>query len=125
LKRRKIEVEFSGGDVSSDGGVLLLREMDRQLKLTQQLCDVIPDPREPSLIIHSQLALLKQRIYGIALGYEDLNDHERLRHDPAFQTAADCEEVLASPSTLCRLENRPARQVAFDIHRVFVEKFIQ
>lgn len=125
LKRRKIEVEFSGGDVSSDGGVLLLREMDRQLKLTQQLCDVIPDPREPSLIIHSQLALLKQRIYGLALGYEDLNDHERLRHDPAFQTATDCEGVLASPSTLCRLENRHARQVAFDIHRVFLEKFIQ
>ena len=125
LKRRKVEAEFSGGDVSSDGGVLLLREIDRKLKLTQQICDVIPDPRNPLLIVHEQLALLKQRIYSIALGYEDLNDHDRLRHDPAFQTAVDCDEVLASPSTLCRLENRSARQVAFDIHRVFVEKFIQ
>lgn len=125
LKRHKIQAQFSGGDVTSDGGVLLLREIDRRLQLTQRLSAVIPDPRNPVFIIHDQLALLKQRIYAIALGYEDLNDHTQLRNDPAFQTAVESEKVLASSSTLCRLENRSARQAAWDIHRVFVEQFIE
>ena len=125
LGRRKIEAKFSGGDVTSDGGVLLLREIDRRLQLTQALSEVIPDPRNPDLIVHPQLALLKQRVYALALGYEDLNDHSQLRNDPALQTAVERDEVLASSSTLCRLENRSARQAAGDIHRVFIEKFIQ
>lgn len=125
LKRKKIETKFSGGDVTSDGGVLLLRETDRKLGLVKQLSALIPDPRNQDKITHSQESLLKQRVYGIALGYEDLNDHTDLRHDPAFQTALDCDEVLASSSTLCRLENRCARQAAFDIQRLFVEKFIE
>lgn len=123
--RRKIEAKFSGGDVTSDGGVLLLREIDRRLNLTADLSKVIPDPRNPELIVHPQCALLKQRIYALALGYEDLNDHTRLREDPAFQTAIERDEVLASASTLCRLENRSARRAAFDMHRLFVEKFIE
>ena len=124
LNRRKIEAQFAGGEVTSDGGVLLVREMDRRLQLTSALSDVIPDPRNPDMIVHPQLALLKQRIYALALGYEDLNDHTTLRNDPAFQTATERDEPLASSSTLCRLENRVARKVAFNIHRVFVEKFI-
>jgi len=125
FSRRKIEAKFSGGDVTSDGGVLLLREMDRQIQLSQQLSDVIPDPRHPELITHPQLSLLKQRIYALALGYEDLNDHTQLRNDPAFQTAVERDDVLASSSTLCRLENRSARKAAFDMHRIFVEKFME
>lgn len=125
LQRRQVEAKFSGGDVTSDGGVLLLREIDRRLQLTQSLSEVIPDPRNPFLITHPHLALLKQRIYAIALGYEDLNDHSQLRTDPGLQTAIERDEVLASSSTLCRLENRSARQAAWDIHRVFIEKFIQ
>jgi len=125
FSRRKIEAKFSGGDVTSDGGVLLLREIDRQLQLSKQLSEVIPDPRNPELITHPQVALLKQRIYALALGYEDLNDHTQLRKDPAFQTALERDEELASSSTLCRLENRLARQSAFDMHRIFVEKFIE
>ena len=78
LNRRKIEAQFAGGEVTSDGGVLLLREMDRRLQLTPALSEVIPDPRNPDLIVHPQLALLKQRIYALALGYEDLNDHDTL-----------------------------------------------
>lgn len=125
IKRRKIEAKFSGGDVTSDGGIMLLREIDRQINLIQELSSVIPDPRNPEFIVHSQLSLLKQRIYGVALGYEDLNDHDKLRNDPAFQTAVDRDETLASSPTLCRLENRTAKQVAWDMHGVFIEKFIQ
>ena len=125
LKRRKVEGHFSGGDITSDAGALLLREVDRRLELTQTLSEIIPDQRNPELITHSLASLLKQRIYGLALGYEDLNDHDTLRHDVALQTAVERDEVLASSSTLCRLENRQAKQVAFDMNALLVEKFIQ
>lgn len=124
LNHKKIEAEFTGGEVSSDGGILLLREIDRHLQLTPSLAIAIPDKRDPSKITHSQLSMLKQRIYGLALGYEDLNDHVTLRHDPAFQTAVESDEPLASSPTLCRLEKRAKRKIAFDMHRVFIEKFI-
>ena len=124
LKRRKVEAEFSGGDVSSDGGVLLLSQIDRRLKLLEHVDRVIPDPRDPRYVEHSQLSLLRQRVYGLCLGYEDLNDHQSLRCDPAIQTAVDRQENLGSQSTLCRLENRMNRQVAVDIHRELVEQFI-
>jgi hypothetical protein len=122
--RRKIEASFSGGDVSSDGGVLLLRQADRRLGLTAALDAVLPDPRHPDLITHRQVDLLRQRVYGLALGYEDLNDHTSLRLDLAWQTALERDEELASSPTLCRLENRVNRRAAFAFHRVLVEKFI-
>jgi hypothetical protein len=89
LGRRKIEANFAGGEVSSDGGVMLLRQVDRWLGLTKQLDRILPDRRNPLMIQHSQESLLRQRIYGIALGYEDLNDHDSLRHDLLWQTAID------------------------------------
>ena len=122
--RRKIEASFTGGDVSSDGGVLLLRQADRHLGLVAALDRVLADPRHPLYIVHDQVALLRQRIYGLALGYEDLNDHATLRRDPAWQTALERDEELASSPTLCRLENRVNRQAAFAFHRVLVEQFI-
>jgi len=122
--RRKIEASFSGGDVSSDGGVMLLREADRRLKLTRALSEVIVDPRDPDLITHRQIDLLRQRIYGLALGYEDLNDHDTLRKDLAWQSAVERGEELASSPTLCRLENRADRQSAWAISCVLVEQFI-
>ena len=121
LKRRKVQAEFSGGDITSDGGVLLLREIDRRLGLLKSVDEVIHDPRDPRYVSHSQLSLLRQRIYGIALGYEDLNDHEALRTDPAIQTSVERDEVLGSQSTLCRLENRIDRQVAIRLHEVLLD----
>ena len=122
--RRKIEASFTGGDVSSDGGVLLLRQADRRLGLIAALDRVLPDPRHPLYIVHDQVDLLRQRIYGLALGYEDLNDHATLRRDLAWQTALERDEELASSPTLCRLENRVQRQAVVAFHRVLVEKFI-
>ena len=122
--RRKIEASFSGGDVSSDGGVLLLQQADRRLGLCRALSKVIADPRDPDLITHRQIDLLRQRIYGLALGYEDLNDHDTLRKDLAWQSAVERGEELASSPTLCRLENRADRQSAWAISRVLVEQFI-
>lgn len=124
LKRRKIEANFNGGDVSSDGGVLLLREIDRRLGLLKAVDEVLPDPRDPRYVEHSQLSLLRQRIYGLCLGYEDLNDHTDLRRDAAFQTAVNQGQCLASQSTLCRLENRMDVNAAIDIHQVIVDQFV-
>src|SRR6186997_396308 len=87
---------FDRGDVSSDGGVMLLREADRRLGLTEALNAVLPDPRQPEAILHQQVDLLRQRIYGIAAGYEDLNDHDTLRHDLLWQSAVERDQALAS-----------------------------
>lgn len=122
--RRKIEASFQGGDVSSDGGVMLLREADRRLGLTRALDAALPDPRDPELITHEQVDLLRQRIYGLALGYEDLNDHDTLRHDLAWQSAVERDQALGSSPTLCRLEARASRRSAVAMHAVLLEKFI-
>ena len=122
--RRKIEASFQGGDVSSDGGVMLLREADRRLGLIRALDGALPDPRDPELITHAQVDLLRQRIYGLALGYEDLNDHDTLRHDLAWQSAIERDQPLGSSPTLCRLEARASRRSALAMQVVLVEKFI-
>jgi hypothetical protein len=122
--RRKIEANFAGGDVSSDGGIVLLREADRRLGLIAALDAVLADPRNPDLITHRQADLLRQRIYGLALGYEDLNDHGALRRDLAWQTALERDTELASSPTLCRLEQRVDRKAAVAFHEVLLEKFI-
>jgi hypothetical protein len=122
--------DFSGGVITSDAGAVLLRQADRQIGLIDALNRVIPDPRNPDLILHPQRALLAQRIFGIACGYEDLNDHQQLRSDPLWQAVTDHPSPddlpeLGSPPTLCRLENRIRRKTLFDFAAVLVEKFIQ
>lgn len=122
--KRKVEANFEGGDITSDAGLLFLREIDKKLDLTKQLASLVPDPRRADHVTHSMESLLKQRIYGIAAGYEDLNDHNDLRKDIAFQTAVNRDTELGSASTLCRMENQTDRKAAFDIHQLFIEKFI-
>jgi hypothetical protein len=128
LSPKKIQADFDGGTLTSDGGAVLLREVDRGLGLIDAINACIPDPRNQDLIIHQQRTLLAQRIFGIALGYEDLNDHQTLREDPLFQTITergiDQELPLASPPTLCRLENRVTRKSLAQMAEVFVEQFI-
>lgn len=123
--KRKIEVHFVKKEVTSDGGVLLLREIDNKIKLTKELIKIIPDYRCPDRIKHPLSSMLKQRIYGIALGYEDLNDHDRLRHDPAIQTAVGRTTALSSSPTLCRMENRANRKMIFESNQLMVKKFIE
>jgi hypothetical protein len=100
--------EFNGGTISSDGGALLLRETDRKLKLIERFSQCFLDFRNPVFIEHRIEQLLAQRVYGLALGYEDLNDHEQLRHDPLLRVlsgkAEPDREALAGKSTLNRME---------------------
>jgi hypothetical protein len=124
FKRRRISGEFSGGEVSSDGGVLLLRQAERRLGLLERAAAVLSDPRDPERITHSMADMLKQRVFGLCLGYEDLNDHAELRRDVLLQTAVDRDTALASAPTLCRLENRASGAAAWALHQVIVEQFI-
>jgi hypothetical protein len=130
LGRRHIEVGFDGGEVTSDSGLLLLRQVERRLGLLKAVAQILPDPRDPSLVTHTTEQLLRQRVFGLCQGYEDLNDHDQLRLDPALQTALDKrgktaeEQHGASSPTLCRFEARADRKAAVDVHRVLVEQFI-
>jgi len=125
LNGRSVEGNFQGGNVSSDGGLMLLRQVDRRLGLTKALAKHLPDQRDPDKIEHSLESMLRQRIYGLALGYEDLNDHDSLRKDLLWQSAAERGEDLASCSTLCRLENRAGRKEAWLMHQVLFEQFVE
>jgi len=132
LKRREFLADFRGGDLTSDGGLPLLREVDRRLGLTEALNRAIHDPRDPDLITHDQDTLLAQRILALAGGYEDLNDHQTLRDDTLLQALTDRVlkkdqkegDPLGSPSTLCRLENRITRKDLVRMAEVLVETFI-
>ena len=119
-----MEAGFDGGWVTSNSGALLLREADRRLGLTAAVARCLGDRRQRGKRRHSVLDMLRQRVFGIALGYEDLNDHADLRHDPALQTAAGRDGELASAPTLCRFENRAERGWAWAVHEVLVETFI-
>lgn len=115
LGRREIVGRFDAPAITSDAGGLLLRELDQKFNLIGQFADCFDDFRDPELIKHSASELLAQRIFGIALGYEDLNDHEQLRHDPLMAVLAGKIDpapakgfALAGKSTLNRLELSPA-----------------
>lgn len=129
LKRQQVVAGFDAGAISSDGGLLLLRQVERRLRLFDRLDAIIPDPRNPELIVHQQRTLLAQRILALACGWEDLNDHHALRIDPIYQVTTDRgvdkKTPLASPATLCRLEGRIDRKACFAINKLFVEMFIE
>ena len=104
---RRVEAGFTAGQVSSDGGALLLREVDRKINLLGRLAGSFVDGRSPLLVKHQLAQMLAQRIFGLALGYEDLCDHEQLRSDPLLALLSGKSELdkpLAGKSTLNRLE---------------------
>lgn len=136
--RRQVVARFDGGQLSSDGGGLLLREVERRTGLMAQFSACFRDYRSPTMVEHSLESLIRQRVMGLALGYEDLNDHDQLRHDPLIATLvekADPTRALAGKSTLNRLELTPAgkgedryKRIVYDtaaIDRFFVDAFLQ
>jgi len=123
-KSKNVSVDFAGGNISSFGGSILLRQADRQLGLLRDAARSIPDPRRRASVKHSVEQMLRQRVYAIACGEEDLNDHDELRKDIVLQTAVGTDAELASASTLCRFENRVQRKAAFDLNALMVEQFI-
>lgn len=124
LGRREVGVGFDGGDVSSDGGLLLLRQVERRLGLLKAVAEILPDPRSSLLVKHKTEQLLRQRMFGLCQGYEDLNDHDTLHNDLAVQTMLERDTAGASSPTLCRFENRADRAAAVATSQVLVEQFI-
>jgi hypothetical protein len=127
LKRRRIKVDFEGGNVSSDGGILLLRQADSKIKLLRRAAGIMDrhDLRQEGKIEHSSYSMLVQRVYGIGCGYEDLNDHNELRHDIVLQTAAGEIKELVSAPTLCRFENRSDRKMCMELFHLLIDIFIE
>lgn len=123
LGRRVVEADFDGGAITSDAGALWLREVERRSGVLRNLTRRLRDERQPRRCQHDLEALLRQRVFAAALGYEDLNDHQGLRDDLAFQTAVSREATLASASTLCRLEQRADADFAWAAHEVLLEQF--
>ena len=117
VERHKVVAGFDGGIITSDAGGLLLGRLDRGLGLIRRMASCFTDRRDPRLLEHTVETLVGQRVFALALGYEDLNDHDELRHDPLFHVLAgkleakrsDCAPV-AGKSTLNRLEHRPRRE---------------
>ncbi len=121
LGRRDVVGRFDGGTITSDAGALLLRELEAKTGLLRRFSECFVDHRDPDLIEHSVCDLIKQRVFGLALGYEDLNDHDELRHDPLLAVLVgkrdptgenrvrqrDVGKPLAGKSTLNRLELTP------------------
>lgn len=108
---RRVEARFDGSAMTTDGGALLLRAVDQRIRLLKRVVACFTDGRDPQRVEHELSQMLAQRIYALALGYEDLNDHEELRHDPLLGVLAgkrELEQPLAGKSTLNRLERTPA-----------------
>ena len=99
LGRRLIEANFQVGAISTDGGLVLLKPLDQLIGLSKAVARVLGDPRDPDRITHTLHELIVQRFYGLCCGYEDLNDHDRSRHDPLLQRAVGKVEPLTSSQT--------------------------
>jgi hypothetical protein len=119
-----VAADFGGGDISSNGGALLLAAADRRLGLVSSLARRLADGRQAGKVDHKLLPLLRQRVFALALGHEDVNDHEDLRDDLVLQTACGRDRRLASPSTVGRLERSADRAWAWAAHVSMVEAFI-
>ena len=125
-RRKAVVADFHGGLISSDAGLLPVRQLDQRLGWSAAVADILADTRQAAKVQHELPAIVRQRLFGLIAGYEDANDHTRLRHDAILQTAsADKSGPLGSQSTLSRFENAvTARQVA-EINRLLVKMFIQ
>jgi hypothetical protein len=128
LPRKSVHVDFGGGNLSSDAGLIPLALADQKMQLTKQLAQAVADPRDPRRIQHSLEDLFRERIYLIALGYEDCNDANTLRADPLVKLAvgrAPADAPLASQSTLSRFENTPTQKDLERIGAVLLGQFLQ
>src|SRR3989449_2252260 len=125
---KAVDLDFDGGRLSSDAGLVLLNDPDDQLGLTRDLAAVLRDPRDPRRVHFTLHDLLKQRVLHMAAGYEDANDANTLRHDPLFKLLLDrlpdTGPPLASQPTLSRFENHVSRTELYRMARVLVDQFI-
>ena len=127
ISGKKVTADFTGGEVTSDAGVMVMRETANKIGIIEQLAQAIHDERHQSYVKHELLELLTQRIFQIICGYEDANDADDLRVDPGFKASCDrlpSEADLASQPTITRFENSITTKDLYRIAEVFVDQFI-
>lgn len=126
-RHQPVLADFSGGQITSDAGLLPLRAFDQRHHLTRDLGELLTDPRQDDRVRHDSLQLLRQRLYQIVAGYEDANDADRLRHDPLLQIVADqpLGEALGSQPTLSRWENAPSARDLVRLNDALLQQFIR
>ena len=124
FNKKRVEASFSIEQVSSDGGLLLLNEVEKHIGLIEQLSGCVDDPRHQGYVEHSIGSMLKQRVMQIAAGYEDGNDCNTLRHDGILKICSGKEQPLAAQPTMCRLENLPGKRELYRMGKVIVDNFI-
>jgi len=125
---RPVEFEISPAPLSSDAGLLVIRQFDELIRLTDQVAAALEDPRNPTFTQHTLLTMVRQRIYGILADYVDQNDHDTLRSDPVFKLIADRlpdDPDLASQPTLSRFENAVSIPDLWQLRDVLVDTFLQ
>lgn len=122
--RRIVEADFSGGDLSSEGGALLLRRVDERLALSAAAACALGDDRQRGKVQHDLASMVAQRLYGLCLGWADVCDHNALRNDLVMQTAVGRDQALASAPTLSRLETAATPEQGWALHGVLMDKFI-
>src|SRR5882757_248850 len=127
VRRKKLTVDFGGGNQSSDGGLLLLRQAERQVGVCRRLSDAMPDRRDPDRSGHAKFEMVTARVSAIACGHKDAIDLDRLRHDPLMKLAVGrCPEsgaALASQSTISRLENAPSKTETARLAAALLDQF--
>lgn len=122
---RRVDIAFDVPNLSSDGGVVLLRRVDDELGLTAGYAELLDDDRDPDRVVHSRLEQLRQRSYQIAQGYEDCNDGDWLRHDPALRVACGAEKgALSSQPTLSRFENATSGRELKRLWAAFEQRYV-
>lgn len=127
-RNRRVLADFQGGEITSDGGLVVLHQFDEKLGLIRQINDRITDPRTPEKVSHQQLSLLSQRIYQIIAGYEDADDSDLLRTDPVFKLIAgegQLSKPLGSQPTISRLESRITAREVVKLNRLLLTWFVQ
>lgn len=123
--KKKIEVSFTSAKTSSDGGLMLLREVDKQIDLIGKLAACVKDDRHQGYVQHSIDSMLRQRIMQVAAGYEDANDCDTLKDDEIIKLCANGTKALSSQPTMCRLENNIGSTELLGFAKVFVDNFIE
>jgi hypothetical protein len=124
INNRDTEVSFDGEALSTDGGLFLLDKIDKKVGLIEKIASNIHDSRDTGRIKHTTENMMRQRVYALASGNEDINDHQTIKEDPLYQAMLNTEESLASPSTICRFEKDMPLSVHFESHKALVETFI-
>ena len=124
IQRKAVEVRFSLSQTSSDGGLLLLKEVENQIGIISRLASCMNDQRHQGYVQHSIHTLLSQRVMQIAAGYEDANDCNDMRHDDVMKLCSGSDKLLASQPTMSRFENQPGNKELYNMAKAFVDQFV-